>query len=702
MNRRGSALVGVMLLALAFGSPASAADEFEFFPAAEVREAHALRQRVLEAVPGLDLARLRLPAPLSPESLSGAAEQLAAAERREKDNPFLFWLQGELLRRSQGSQGAGEAYARAAEAASGRAVVHWILWREHLARGLWREAGLHEDALASWQLSQGLTRAPLLAGTLAAVGRGAAERGDPAAAQTLFGRALRRDPGHAGALAGRAGATWDASPARLVGVIGDSLRSLAATFGDRLALGRLGSNLILSLSAAWLACLTLAAALAAVRHHGLFLHDMSEGLLRRFSARGQRSLALLLLLLPLMLGMGLLWTAGAALILLAPYLSRRERLTVSILLAGMLLMPLGYRWAAEQHRLAASERLATSLAVEQGGRGEALLTALRAWRSQSPSSGLAAYFLGLTERRRGDLAAAESAMAEAVKLRPGWSFAHTGLGNIQLMTERVPEAEKSYQRALSIRKSFAAAANLGALYAAQLSLDKSAEWLAVGRRLDPHGAAVLAEQGAKAGTILVVDEPVPAGLLAAGLSAGDEGDAVAEGLWGGPWRGLPMRYLPGLALLLLAAFWGHAYWRGSRAARRCQECGTPFCAACHHDYREQTYCAPCVPVFRGRDGVPALVKLKRFREADAWIRRERLRAAWLGSLIPGGGWWVRETPMGPGVCVFFLWVLAEGILLPALTPNLRFDSPLPGSLRVALALLVLLAGQGLSIWWSRR
>ncbi len=108
---------------------------------------------------------------------------------------------------------------------------------------------------------------------------------------------------------------------------------------------------------------------------------------------------------------------------------------------------------------------------------------------------------------------------------------------------------------------------------------------------------------------MLMDEPVPGSMLAAGLSEGDEDDAVAEGFWGAPLRGVRLRWLAGVALAFLLAFWVHAKLRGERVARRCQECGTPYCTHCHSDFRERTYCAPCTPVFGlicVRIGTPAV------------------------------------------------------------------------------------------------
>ena len=703
MSQSGRLLTGLFFLAVILGSETPAAGALEIFPDAEVQEAHRLRQRVLDAAPGLDLARLRGRAALSPESLAEPAQRVAAMEAREAANPFFHWLRGEILRRTQGGDAAESSFERAAQTAGTKSVVHWILWQEHLARGLWREAERHEQALLPMQVRAGLSHAPLLGETLLSAAQQAVADGEEEAAVRLYDRVLQYDPRRADALAGRAAARWGLSPGRLAGALGDVMRSVSVSLGDRITAGRLISNLLLSLMTAWLLSLLVGVGAVGLRVHAVFFHDLNEGPFRRFLPPARWSLGILVLLIPLMLGLGLLWTSLTVLLLLAPYVATRERVVFSVLLAGLALMPAGYRWIAEQHLLVASPRMATSLAAERGGVGDGLVASLEAWRSASQNSGLAAYYLGLVQKRRGELAAAETNMAEAVKLRPSWSFAHTALGNLHVLAGRMEEAAASYQRAASIRASFASAANLGALYAVQMQLEKSSDWMTRSARLDSQAAGRLTRVGSSGGgTAMLMDEPVPGSMLAAGLSEGDEDDAVAEGFWGGPLRGVRLRWLAGVALAFLLAFWVHAKLRGERVARRCQECGTPYCTHCHSDFRERTYCAPCTPVFRDKEGVPAMVKLARYREADGWSRQERQRTAWLGSLLPGGAWWYHGGILALPVCLLVLWALLEGIVLDVLAPSLRFPSPLPWSVRWTGAFGVALVLQGLSAWQGRR
>lgn len=701
MSRMGLWMAGLLLPLLWAGGTPAGADQL--FPASEVREAHQLRQRMLDGVPGLDLAQLREPGKAGPERLAEWRAALTGLAAREAANPFAHWALGEVLRQLREAEASLPAFERAARAAEGRPVVHWILWQEFLVRGLLKEADRHGDPLALHQLRLGLQRAPLSTETLIRAARSAQDLGEPERAVGLYDRALALDPDLSQALAGRASAGWETSRFRIGGAVRDLAGSLTRALADHRAGGRLSANWLESLLIAWLACLVVAALFAVVRSHDRFLHDLGEGPLQRYGPRARRSLALLCLLVPFVLGLGILWTAVGALLLLAPYLTRRDRLLVSLLLVGVGLMPFGYRWVASRHLLEAAKPLALGRAAERGGRGEGLVKSLAQWRAAAPDSGVAAYYLGLVQKRRGELSAAEGTFREAARLRPEWSPPQTSLGNVLFQTRRVEEARASYTRALNLQITFASAANLGAVYAHQVEVEKAGSILAESLRLDPFMATVLAKAAASGGPPALLDEVVPGGVLAAEVAVPSSRVAeVAEGFWGGPLRGIGLAWLPGTAAVLLALLWVHAGLRGGRVARPCQECGTAFCARCQTDLKERSYCPPCTPVYRSREGVPAVVKLARFREADGWSRSEAQRAGWWGTVLPGGAWWYRGGFLGLPICLGVLWILLEGALLEGLTPSLRFAAEVDSSLRWVAAAGGALGLHGLAAWWGWR
>jgi tetratricopeptide (TPR) repeat protein len=669
------------------------------FPAAEIQDAHALRQRILMEVPQLDPRQLREPSRLSPETLPILQQRIAALQPREAENPFFHWAQGELLRQAQGP--AAAAFERARQTAGPRLLIHWLLWQDFLARGLREEAQHEERALQAIQLTWGLSRFPLLATEQVRHASEAADRGDLARAMALYDAAVANAPEFPEALIGRAALTWQTDKTRLIQALRDLAGGLSHSARGAQTGFRLTSNLLLSLLVTWLAALCLVAAILAMKTQPLFAHDLNERVLKALPPPAQFSLGLLLFLLPLMLGLGLLWAAVGAVVISAPYLTRREQGVVSVLLAFLLLLPSGYERVAAHHVLASSHRFALAQAAEQAGRGEDLVEELRRWALEAPNAGLPRYYLGLVLKRRGELPQAEAEMAQAAQLLPRAGFAQVGLANLQYLRGRRGEAEVTYRRAAELTPSSAAAQmNLSKLYTQRLQLDQSNEALTRSLRLDPHLVRTVSYFHGQGMTEFVMDDSVPWDALEAGLAPRvGEVRSVAEGLWGGPLRGVPLARLPYAAVVSLILFWGHAILRGRiPPVRRCQQCGTAFCGKCQSNPQEKDYCGPCAAVFRQREGVTAFVKVRRIRLGEEWSRQERARITVLGSVLPGGS----DLYKGRGIrglllCVAAIWLLVEGLVLDLLTPSFRFPWPLPGPVRRTAVLLMLLALYAYSI-----
>jgi tetratricopeptide (TPR) repeat protein len=685
-------MVGVGLCL--WGAVPEAATGLQLFPAAEIQEAHALRQRILAEVPQLDPRLLRERPRLPPEVIALVRERLTALQAREADNPFLHWAHGELLREVEGPAAAAPAFERARQAAGPRPLVHWLLWQDYLDRNLREEAQREEHALQAIQLKWGLTRFPLLAAEQMRRGDEAAEAGDLRRAVALYDAAIANVPESPEARLGRAALTWRMDKTRLLTVMRDLIGGLSYTLRAGQTGFRLTSNLLLSLIVAWLAALALVAAILAVKIHPLFIHDLSEWFLKGLPPPAQVRLGVLVLFLPLVLGLGLLWAAIGVLVVGAPYMSRREQWLASVLLVFLLALPIGYDRVAARHVLASSRNLALVQTAEEGGRGDGLLRELNRWAQEAPTAGLPRYYLGLVLKRRGDLIQSEKEMTQAAQLLPREGFVQIGLGNVQYLRGQLHEAEATYRRAAELMPSSAAVqVDLSKLYTQRLQLDPSNEALTKSLRLDPQMVRTVSSFHEQGMIDFVVDEQAPWNTVAAALAPSTgEVRPVAEGLWGSPLRGVSLRLLPFAAVASLLLLWTHVILRGRTSpVRRCQQCRAVFCGKCQSDPREKEYCAPCAAVFRQRERVAAFVKVRRIREGEEWLQGERLRIGLLGSLVPGGSDLYRGRVIrGLLLVLFAAWLLVEGIVLDLVTPSLRFASPLPGPIRWTAVLLLLL------------
>ena len=705
-RRIGPGWCVLLILGLLLVLPARAGAQ-RLFPAAEVQEAHGLRQRVLAETAELDSEAAKERRRLSPETLASLQQRLTGMQEREASNPFFAWAQGEVLRQSQGVEPAARWFERARQLAGSRFLVHWLLWQDYLQRDLQDEAPREEKALRNLQLTWGLSRFPLLSGELMRRGSEAAARGDLSRAVALYDGAVANTPESPDALLGRAAVRWQTDKGAVLAVGRDLVQGVLHTVrGGRFA-GELGSNLLLSLQLAWLVAIVALAVILLLKSHILFAHDLGERVLAGVPGPVQGTLALLVVLLPLVLGLGVLWSALIALVLIGPHLNRREQVMVSIFIAGLLLLPMGYRWVAATHVLAASPELGTARAVEEGARGEGMVRDLQAWAQAAPQAGLPDYYLSLVRKRRGELTEAEGAVNQALQHLPGAPFLLVAQGNLLYLQGQPTEAEAAYRRAAEMLPASAQVQlNLVALYTQRLLLDQSKDALSRAQRLDPFTVGMVSDLHSAGPTVVVLDQPVPwpslAGILTPSSSAVQ---AVADGLWGAPLRGVRLDQLPVVAMLLLAAFWVHVAIRSRiPPVRRCIQCGAPFCSKCQVTLKEKEYCRPCASVFRSREGVAAFVRIRRQQEGENWARRERMRSGLLGSVLPGGSDLYRgRTLIGLLLALPAIWLALEGGLLDAWTPSFRFATLLPGAMRVTIVLGILLILFGISIrrGWSK-
>jgi hypothetical protein len=391
---------------------------------------------------------------------------------------------------------------------------------------------------------------------------------------------------------------------------------------------------------------------------------------------------------------------------LAPHLTRREQLVVSIFIAGLALLPTGYRYVAATHVLSASPDLETARAVEEGARGEALVRDLRGWVQRAPQAGLPHHYLGLVLKRRGELAEAEVAVEQALRWAPEASFPLVAQGNLQYLQGRPAEADTAYRRAAEMTPpSVAVQVNLVTLYTQRLLLEQSKEALSRAQRLDPATVAMVSDLHSTGVSSVVLDEPVPWATVAGTLDLAPTAvEAVAEGLWGAPLRGIRLDQLPMVAVAMLVAFWAHVVVRRRiPPVRRCIQCGAPFCSKCQVTAREREYCRPCGAVFRSREGVAAFVRIRRQQEGEDWVRRERLHSGLLGSLLPGGSDLYRgRTLVGLLLALAAIWLALEGGLLDVWMPSFRLPTPMPAELRLRIVPVMLLLLFGISIrrGWS--
>lgn len=673
-------ILGAVVLGAACLAVPDAAVASRYFPGEEIARAHGLRVRVLGRVPGLAAAVGAAGGDaLAPAAADDLLQQLKALERAEAENPFYHWALGEVRRRA-GDAAAAADFERATAAAKAHPLVHWLLWEAFLERDQLVEADRELAALQEIHLSWGLARFPRLSERLVREARLAASRHAYPKAVRLLKRAMDSDPSQAAPHLLMAKVLWGSDKAN----VPSALRSLAAGIhlawqsrGTRqLILGNLLGDLILAFQLG----LGIFALVLFLRCQGLLTHDLRHGFLGRFTPPGRMALVAIALLLPVFLGLGLFWTILLSLILWAPYLRGRERLTVAALLVALGFLPAAYRGVARYHLLAASPQAVLAEEVEAGARGGEILDQLRQWARHDPRHYMPAYYLGVVHRRRGELDAGAEELRRATELTSGRSAPWVALGNIRSLQGDKDAALEAYGKATSLTGNSAPGhLNAGLLYAERFHFDRARREFEEAIRLDPRLASALsASQQARAGGFLA-DERLGASEIWEPFSPGDsQQEALAAAIWTGMLRHVPLQVLPlvaGAALVALgvAALWG----RRAPHARRCEQCGKVFCARCQTTIPADRLCSACAALATLREGIAAPVKIQRLRDAEEFQDRRRRMVAILALSLPGAGHlYLGRTLGGLLLLLPALFTLSELFVGRLLVPQLRIPSDL--------------------------
>jgi tetratricopeptide (TPR) repeat protein len=377
----------------------------------------------------------------------------------------------------------------------------------------------------------------------------------------------------------------------------------------------------------------------ALRRLRLILHDVHHLPLLRGAAPAQSAfLALVVLALPAVLGLGplavlALWLAAAWL-----YLTLAERLTASVALLALLALP----WAVER---AAAQTAWTGTVAEQITRiehgalsdDEAAAAVSAAQGGGAPAPLLAA--LGHHLKRRGDLAGALALYRAAAAADPRSPDLLVNIGNVLFIQDDIEGARAAYlaagdQAGSDVVVRGAAHYDLSKLYLRTSELQRSGT---ARESAEQEAGPFLARRGSDedfSANRYLVDVPVPAAKVAA-LAAGDAAPASLRASL----EALLLPPVPPASWGWVAAVLLAAPWALTLAARRidpshaCHRCGRPACRRC--DGAVGPACGQCVNVFDKKGVVDARDRL--LKEQQVRRHARLVRAAARALAVVGGG-----------------------------------------------------------------
>lgn len=462
--------------------------------------------------------------------------------------------------------------------------------------------------------------------------------GKPTLAREAFAAAIRLDPDLPEPRWARLGLALKArEPRELASGLAGALR---ATFADgesrRVNLARVVLLALGTFAAAALAALVI----LLVRHGAQLVHDLKEtagGILR---GRASAALVLAVLVLPLVLGLDVVWLALFLFVLVFGYAALDQKIAASaalLVLVGLFpaLDRLGYQFA-----ISSSPIFRGAEALRESRYDQRVLDNLEAAKNVLPEDVDIRFLLGRLYQALGQNDRAIFEYTVGAQLAPSDIRCLVNRGNIRFVDGDLGSAQEDYQQALKRDpRSIAARYNLALLYAETFRTVEAAQTLQEARALD--AAAVQKFQ----------DTPTLVKVVSLGYTLDDARRKIETMQQVGrsrlllghfrTWDPLAGFRAPLCAMLPLAvaAAWGldSARKRGRGYASECQKCGRAFCRLCKPSTESALLCSQCIHVYLKKDGVAIETKLQKLEDVRARKAFDVRVRTILNTLFPGAG-----------------------------------------------------------------
>jgi len=427
-------------------------------------------------------------------------------------------------------------------------------------------------------------------------------------------------------------------------------------------------------------------------------HDLGDRIVPGAPEFARALLLGALVLLPAALGEGLAGV-GLGLFGVAFACGRGRAKLVHLGAAAVLwlaLQPVLRQAGAAMAGLGADPVVAAAWAVETEAASVGELSRLERVADHDP---IAERALAVRARRTGNLAEADERYARLLAQGAADAVVENNAANVRLALGDTAGAIALYEHALGRETSAALLFNLSNAQGAAIHPDQQESTLIRAQAIDAEMVGELTDLGgARLG--LVVDLPIPVGLLRQRLAASDAGEGVAADLRAelAPGRlGHGPLHLP-IALGAVAILAGLLAGRGE-PTHWCPSCGVRRCPRCDGSAGERSLCEACTRLLKRPETADPSLRAERIAELRSREKWRERGARVVGTLVPGAAGLLARRPLSGllGAIVLCAAIIAAGVgrdvvpdpLAVGVTGRLAFS--------IAAALLFL-SHVGVSMW----
>ncbi len=507
-------------------------------------------------------------------------------------------------------------------------------------------------------LDQGISRSPWMAMAYTVEGQALMTLDQSRKALWSFRTALDFDPGYLPAIRAQFLSSYRTGFGALLQSIKAYLmaRTVHLNFWNRCLVF---ANLFLVLVSAITVFLVVFVVTMTIRFTPLLLHDLSERFPLISNPMLERSIIVVLCILPLLLGLGLFWNSIWLLVLLHSYFKVRELRFIWFIVALLFaIIPLQLARVAV---LQASEdgSIAALTHAQDGGYSENVISVLESIRKLNPENARMRFVAGMLYKRGSHYFEALREYLEYVRMDDTDPNGHINLGNIYFILNNLNEAIAEYRKAENLAPENAAVYfNLSKAYLHQFKFQQASEMLKKAGDLDSRLVTQHTELPTTTPNRMLIDMTIPNSWIRTELYRYWTTALVDETQYWqrpGPWLTIEgyLVTMVGLVitLLLLLALRDRIVRAGF-----CAMCSQPRCRICSKDGDSQ-YCSHCQLVFLKKGQIDSKEREKKMREIGVRVDVKRRTALALTIAFPGSG----DLYLGRfwrGFMIGFLWIIS--------------------------------------------
>ena len=494
------------------------------------------------------------------------------------------------------------------------------------------------------------------------LGRRAEQQGAPERAERAYDAAIRLDDGNPDAALARLsflirrGRVMEAA-----GAVPMAAVSLFKTHECRIAMLSL---LGLFAAAAWSATVLATILVLALAHFPRAVHDIRESGDRQFGRSAALPLALLILGLPLFVGLGPVWLILYWGALIIPYARPKERIVLTIGLAGLAFVPPLVALLTQVNIQQRSPLLVAAVDLAERREDASAEDGLRQASAVFPEDADVWFLLGVFAERAGDLQRAQAQYNRASEADPSDYRPILNRGNVHFTEGDFGEAIRDYIEAS--RRSPRSAEifyNLSLARGESYDFQGQSAAIATAREISPSQVTFWADNPTVSRVVSVGYPVSRARAHVERWNAQPKSRRLpGHGTAAVPWRAIFPWSLPPVAAWLLGLFLTKRRSRRGLASE-CGRCGRVFCDRCRRYGDPALYCTMCARIYLRKENVDIEIQVaetKSMQRRTAW----RQRAGRIASLLfPGSRAIFEERPYAGVVTLFcFFFGLAAAIL----------------------------------------